>query len=135
MSSDRDRDWDRDWDRDRDWDWGRGRDRGGATVSVLAVGLLCVLVAGCFAAAGAAIVARHRAQSAADLAALAAAVHVADGPDPACGHARRIASANAARLVSCRVEGSDVIVTTEVTPAGVAALAGVARGQARAGPS
>jgi len=102
---------------------------------VLAVGLLCVLVAASFAAAGAAIVARHRAQSAADLAALAAAVHLAEGPDPACGQARRIASANRARLVSCRVVGSDVIVTTEVRPAGVAALAGVARAHARAGPS
>ena len=112
-----------------------GRDRGGATVSVLAVGLLCVLVAASFASAGAAVVARHRAQSAADLAALAAAVHVTEGPDPACDHARRVASANAARLVYCRVEISDVVVTTEVRPAGMAALAGVARASARAGPS
>jgi secretion/DNA translocation related TadE-like protein len=104
-------------------------------VSVLAVGLLCVLVAGFFATAGAGVVARHRAQSAADLAALAAAVHAADGTGPACRQAQRIASANAARLVSCRIEGSDVIVTTEVRPAGPAALAGVARGRARAGPS
>jgi secretion/DNA translocation related TadE-like protein len=104
-------------------------------VAVLAVGLVCVLVAASFAGAGAAVVARHRAQSAADLAALAAAVHAAEGPDRACGHARRIASANAARLVSCRIEISDVIVTAEVQPAGVAALAGVARATARAGPS
>jgi secretion/DNA translocation related TadE-like protein len=104
-------------------------------VSVLAVGLLCVLVAASFAAAGAAVVARHRAQAAADLAALAAAVHVAEGRDPACRQALRIATANAARLVSCRVETSDVLVTAEVRPAGVAALAGVARASARAGPS
>jgi secretion/DNA translocation related TadE-like protein len=110
-------------------------DRGGATVSVLAVGLLCVLVAVSFAGVGAAVVARHRAQSAADLAALAAAIHLAEGSDPACRHARRIATANAARLVSCRIEISDVIVTTEVRPAGVAAAAGVARASARAGPS
>jgi secretion/DNA translocation related TadE-like protein len=111
------------------------RDDGAATVSVLAVGLLCVSVAAVFAAAGAATVARHRARSAADLAALAGAVHAAYGEVSACDHARRVASANGARLISCRVEGLDVVVTTEVTPAGVAAVAGVARASARAGPS
>lgn len=114
---------------------GRHRDTGGAAVWVLAVGLICVLVSVGFAAAGAAVVARHRAQTAADLAALAAAVHASEGRDGACEHARRIASANGSRLVSCRVDGLDVTVTTEVRPAGVAALAGVARGSARAGPS
>jgi secretion/DNA translocation related TadE-like protein len=111
------------------------RDRGGATVSALAVGLLCVSVAAVFAAAGAATVARHRAQAAADLAALAGAVHASYGQDPACAQARRIASANGARLVACRVDGLDVVVTAEVTPAGVAAVVGVARASARAGPS
>ena len=114
---------------------GRHRDTGGAAVWVLAVGLICVLVSVGFAAAGAAVVARHRAQTAADLAALAAAVHAAEGREGACEHARRIASANGSRLVSCRVDGLDVTVTTEARPAGVAALVGVARGSARAGPS
>jgi secretion/DNA translocation related TadE-like protein len=111
------------------------RERGSATVWVLAVGLLIVVVALASAAAGAAAVARHRAQSAADLGALAGAIRVIDGPVTACVQARTIATANGARLVACRLDGFDVIVTVEVVPSGVAAVAGVATASARAGPA
>jgi secretion/DNA translocation related TadE-like protein len=110
-------------------------DAGGATVWVLAAGLLTVLVALGSAAAGAGVVARHRAQSAADLAALAAAARAAEGEEAACGRADEIATVNGAHLVACRLEGFDVTVTAEVTPAGVAAFAGSARASARAGPA
>jgi secretion/DNA translocation related TadE-like protein len=110
-------------------------DAGGATVWVLAAGLLTVLVALGSAAAGAGVVARHRAQSAADLAALAAAARAAEGEEAACGRADEIATVNRARLVACRLDGFDVTVTAEVTPAGVAAFAGSARASARAGPA
>ena len=62
-------------------------DRGGATVLVLAIGLVTVLVAIASAAVGAAIVARHRAQAAADLAALAGALAALDGVEVACARA------------------------------------------------
>jgi secretion/DNA translocation related TadE-like protein len=113
---------------------GSARDRGSASVWVLAAGLLAVLVASAVATEGAAIVARHRAQAAADLAALAAAAHGPDGPGPACDRAGVIAAANGARLVGCRVDGLDVVVVAEVVPAGAAGLAGTARASARAGP-
>ena len=111
------------------------RERGSATVWVLAVGLLIVVVALASAAAGAGAVARHRAQSAADLGALAGAIRALDGAGTACAHARTIVAANGARLVACRLDGFDVIVSAEVVPSGVAAVAGVATASARAGPA
>ena len=111
------------------------RERGSATVWVLAVGLLIVALALASAAAGAAAVAGRRAQSAADLGALAGAIRVLDGPGAACTHARTIVAANGARLAACRLDGFDVIVTVEVVPSGVAAVAGVATASARAGPA
>jgi len=114
---------------------GADRDLGAATVWVLAAGLLTVLVALASSAAGAAMVARHRAQAAADLGALAGAGRAMEGEDAACLRARGIVAANSARLVACRLDGFDLTVTTEVSPAGVAGLAGTARASARAGPA
>jgi len=118
--------------------WDRGRaddDRGAATIWVLAAGLLTVLVALASSAAGAAMVARHRAQGAADLGALAGAGRAIEGEDAACQRAGDIVSANGARLVGCRLDGFDLTVTAQVSPAGVAAIAGTARASARAGPA
>jgi secretion/DNA translocation related TadE-like protein len=88
-------------------------DRGSATVWVLAlsgvlaaVGLAAVLV-------GTAVVARHRATSAADLSALAAAGRGVAGHD-ACRTAAEIADANAAELTSC-VVGAGAVVDVEVS--------------------
>ncbi|WP_369406298.1 Rv3654c family TadE-like protein [Nocardiopsis trehalosi] len=53
---------------------------------------------------------RHRAASAADLAALAAARHAVDRPDRVCAMARRTAADNGARLTSCTVAGLEVTV-------------------------
>jgi secretion/DNA translocation related TadE-like protein len=77
-------------------------DRGSATLWVLAA---CVAV--CVAGAAAAlwldvVTARHRAEAAADLAALAAATAIGTQPQP-CPAAGRVAEANHARLISCRV--------------------------------
>ncbi len=92
---------------------GRGEDRGSATVWVVgAVALLCV-VFGAVLAVGQAVVVRHRAAGAADLAALAAADHWSEGTDPACATAGRIARAQGARLVRCVIEGD----TSDVTAA------------------
>ncbi|HEY1841457.1 MAG TPA: Rv3654c family TadE-like protein [Mycobacterium sp.] len=81
---------------------------------------------------GAAVVARHRAQAAADLAALAAAAGVPAGPGTACARAHAVAHAMRVNTADCAVDDLDVVVTIE------AALAvgrwGAARAVARAGP-
>jgi secretion/DNA translocation related TadE-like protein len=106
-------------------------DRGSASLLVLGVALAVLIVLGSVAQAGGLLVARHRAESAADLGALAGARRAVDGSGDACGEAGRIVRANGARLVACRLEGFDVVVTAAVDgPAGW----GSAEGSARAGP-
>ncbi len=73
---------------------------------------------------GSAVIARHRAQAAADLSALAAAATVPDGADAACGRASVIASAMRVGVVDCAVDGLDVVVTVRSGPARAAARAG-----------
>lgn len=103
-----------------------GKDRGSATVwslGVIAV-LLAVFAAGLFV--GQAVVARHRAGGAADLAALAAADHALDGRRAACALAARVAAAQGAAIRSCVVSGEVSEVVTMVDGA---------RARARAGPA
>jgi secretion/DNA translocation related TadE-like protein len=78
-------------------------------------------------------VARHRAQAAADLAALAAAAGLAAGPETACVHAEAVARQMRVNTASCAVEDLDVVVTTEVRL--VVGGWGNARAAARAGPA
>lgn len=113
----------------------RRSDRGSASVWLLAVGLAVVAFGSMAASVGAAVVARHQAQAAADLGALAAAVHSVEGPESACGEARRLVAANQARMVSCVMTGPEAVVTAEVAAAGLAAAIGPARASARAGPA
>ncbi|MGH3714392.1 MAG: Rv3654c family TadE-like protein [Micromonosporaceae bacterium] len=113
----------------------RDGERGSASIWVLAVGLAVVAVGLFGASYGAAVVARHRAQAAADLGALSAAVHAVEGEAAACRHAERTVTANRARMASCRVEGLEAVVTAEVVAAGPAASLGPAQGRARAGPA
>jgi len=84
---------------------------------------------------GAAIGSRHRAEAAADLAALAAASHAADGEIAACAHGARVAEGMSARLVSCRLAGWEARVELEVRPPLSLGGWGVAHGRARAGPA
>ncbi len=72
--------------------------------------MLCV-VFGAVLALGQAVVVRHRAAGGADLAALAAADHWADGTTGACARAERVAAAQGVRLVRCAVEGEIADVT------------------------
>ncbi|ALO95218.1 membrane protein [Streptomyces hygroscopicus subsp. limoneus] len=107
-----------------------GSDRGSATVwSLGAIAVLCV-VFGAVLALGQAVVVRHRAAGGADLAALAAADHWAEGGTAACARAERLAAAQGVRLVRCAIVGD----TSEVT-----AAAGrgpfTAEVRARAGPA
>ncbi|MCX4235827.1 Rv3654c family TadE-like protein [Streptomyces ortus] len=88
-------------------------DRGSATVwTVGALAVLCV-VFGAVLAMGQAVVARHRAGGAADLAALAAADHWMYGRTEACARADRVARAQGTRIVRCAVRGEISDVTVE----------------------
>ncbi|ASR01349.1 Rv3654c family TadE-like protein [Gordonia rubripertincta] len=91
-------------------------DQGNATVlgAFAIAALAAVLVMVIYV--GAAVLARHRAQSAADLSALAAAAdHVAGKSEP-CATARAVAVAQrpSAEVVSCRTAGEDVLVAVRV---------------------
>jgi secretion/DNA translocation related TadE-like protein len=116
--------------RRRRWAHESDGDRGSATVwSLGAIAVLCV-VFGVVLALGQAVVVRHRAAGAADLAALAAADHWADGGPVACARAGRLARAQSSRLVRCVVVGeiSDVTAASGRGPFTVEV-------RARAGPA
>jgi secretion/DNA translocation related TadE-like protein len=94
--------------------------------------LLAITIGGVYV--GSAVIARHRAQAAADLAAVAAAVYLADGTRAACSRASALALAMNAAITRCEVEDLDVLVTVETrVPIGRIAV-GPARATARAGP-
>jgi secretion/DNA translocation related TadE-like protein len=83
---------------------------------------------------GSAVIARHRAQAAADFAALAAAQHLAAGTAVACAQASGVAQAMHAVVTGCVVEDLDVVVGVDV-PVWLGRIgAGTARASARAGP-
>jgi secretion/DNA translocation related TadE-like protein len=105
-------------------------------VAVATAGLVLVLVcvAALLASLGAVAVARHRAASAADLAALAAAQHVLEGQVVACRRAQQVADAQGAALRFCVVDGQEVSVEVTVRPAGRIGELGPARARAKAGP-
>lgn len=105
------------------------RDRGSATVWATLVATVLGAVFGGVLLLGQAVVARHRAAAAADLAGLAAAASWAHGPEAACATAGRVARAQGAVLSGCRVEGEAVEVTARV-----AAGAFTPSIRARAGP-
>lgn len=109
---------------------GRG-DRGSATVLAVAMVAVLLCVTGAGAYLGSAVVARHRAQAAADLASLAAAARLPSGLAAACARATLVARAMRVEHAQCRVVDLDVVVTVEVA----VAFAGVATATARAGPA
>ncbi|MEU6974512.1 Rv3654c family TadE-like protein [Streptomyces sp. NPDC046371] len=93
----------------------RGGDRGAATVwTAFAACALCV-VFGAVLALGQAVAARHRAGGAADLAALAAADRALWGEADACAAAARVAAAQGADVVRCRVREDIADVTARVS--------------------
>lgn len=114
-------------------------DDGMATALVLGLSAVLGVVVLVVGLLGAVVVARHRAASAADLAALAAASRLLDGAGAACAAARDTAAPAGADVASCRLDGDTVVVTATVpAPAALRAL-GLAgdlllRSTARAGP-
>lgn len=107
--------------------------RGSATL--LAVSFLgVVLLVGAALGVVAAMVRSHRvAQSAADLAALAGATQLRQGADP-CRAASGVAGDNGAHLVSCVVQGHEVVVAVRVTGPRWLGQRGDLSARARAGP-
>lgn len=83
---------------------------------------------------GAAVGARHRAEAAADLGALAAAARAVEGPEVACTKAAVVTSGMAVTLTSCRLDGWDAVVEVDAAGPAVIAALGSAHGRARAGP-
>lgn len=84
---------------------------------------------------GAAVVARHRAQAAADLAALAAATLLPRGTTAACAAATTLARRMATDLTRCDAHDLDMVVGVEA-PVGLAGWGmSRARATARAGPA
>ncbi|MGV1037229.1 MAG: Rv3654c family TadE-like protein [Candidatus Nanopelagicales bacterium] len=115
-------------------------DRGAATIYVMAMALICLVAAVAAVAIGEVAIARARASSAADLAALAAADNRQSGAP--CERAGSVAAAGGARLTSCEQVGSDVLVQVEGQLPHLVRVAAGAAGQraptihvvARAGP-
>jgi secretion/DNA translocation related TadE-like protein len=94
--------------------------------------LLAITTGGVYV--GSAVIARHRAQAAADLAALAAAQRLADGTDAACSRASAVAQAMRVGVTQCVVEDLDVVVTVETSVPLGRIRVGPAQATARAGP-
>jgi secretion/DNA translocation related TadE-like protein len=97
-------------------------DQGSATV--WAVGVIAALAAitGLVVAIGSVTSARHRATSAADLSALAAAAYAPWGEEHACGLARWVSERMAVRLVECRLNGWVVRVEVRAAISGLGAI-------------
>lgn len=107
--------------------------RGFATVAVVALAGVVLLVGAVVVGVAAIMVAHRRAQSAADLAALAGAGAGQHGAD-ACAAAATIAAANGGRLVACARSGDDVTVRVAVRAPPLPGLVPDLDGEARAGP-
>lgn len=99
----------------------------GAVAAVLAVTALVLWL-------GSAAATRHRAESAADLAALATAAAAVEGAQVACGKARWVTDRMRVELRACRLDGWDALVEVAAEPPGVLAEFGPAEARARAGP-
>ncbi|HVX70117.1 MAG TPA: Rv3654c family TadE-like protein [Mycobacteriales bacterium] len=113
---------------------GRAASEGNATITMLA-GIGVVLVALVVAVAlvfGTEV--RHRAEAAADAAALAAAADVLAGEAAACDRARDLAAANGAQLRTCSVADSISDLTVVIPLPGALRPLGPVTARARAGP-
>jgi secretion/DNA translocation related TadE-like protein len=109
-------------------------EQGLATVWALALIAVLSLVALVVAGRTALVGARHRAESAADLAALAGAVAARDGADP-CAAAAAIAQGNHGRLITCTAERDVVEVSVAVRSPMLWGSSWQQVGVARAGPA
>ncbi|WP_052809680.1 Rv3654c family TadE-like protein [Streptomonospora alba] len=110
----------------------RRSDGGSATVWVLALCAVLLFVASTVVVVAGVRVDRHRAATAADLAALAGARRLAEGRGPSCAAARATAEANGAALARCRIAADFSLHVTVRVP--VRSWPGTVSAHARAGP-
>ncbi|MGI5161943.1 Rv3654c family TadE-like protein [Microbispora sp. CA-102843] len=110
------------------------RERGSATIWTIALMTAVWAVAMVVVQVGVARVARHRAQSAADLGALGAARVALAVPDQACDRAEAITVANGASLRSCSLSGGVAEVAVTVRFAVPLLGPATAAASAKAGP-
>lgn len=111
---------------------GANREAGVATVTAAVLSLAVLMVLVTLFQLGNAVVTRHRAEGAADLAALAAAGGLLHGAPEPCARAEWVVRNMRASLRTCRTEGRDVRVEVRASPSGLDFLFTDAR--ARAGP-
>lgn len=109
------------------------RDEGSATVLACFCAMALVVTTGLVLHFGAAAQARQRAETAADMGALAGAGEILRGVDAACAAAATVVSANRGTVQNCFADGADVLVEAQVKVR-LGPLTGTAVGRARAGP-
>ena len=112
----------------------RFADRGSATVWAAGVVAVLVVVTVWLLWFASAVVTRHRVESAADLAALAAASKAVAGERGACDEARWVTDRMGVELRSCRLSGWDALVEVAATQPGALSRFRPALARARAGP-
>ncbi|QHC02329.1 hypothetical protein EK0264_07150 [Epidermidibacterium keratini] len=109
-------------------------ERGSSTVIVAGLIALLCIVGVAVLTIGMARAARHQADAAADLAALAAASALLDGSAEPCTAANEVAARNGATLAGCAIEGQTVRVNVTVAVNLGRWGIGQAGARARAGP-
>ncbi|KRD45675.1 hypothetical protein ASE38_08830 [Cellulomonas sp. Root930] len=110
----------------------RGGDRGSGTVLLLALVAVLLVVAGLLGLLAAAQLARGRAQTAADLGALAGAAQLlAAGSGDPCAVAAQTVRRNGGTLAACSDDGQGVLTVRVAVPTAI----GAASAWARAGPA
>lgn len=112
-----------------------GGDAGNGTLFVLWVATLVWVVGIVLAVSAEAIVVRHRASAAADLAALAAADRALYGEAAACAAAQRVTDDMRAVLSACVLDGQTADVSTTVRPESHLFVTNGVTVRARAGPA
>ncbi|GAA3164611.1 hypothetical protein GCM10010466_64410 [Planomonospora alba] len=111
------------------------RERGSATIWVIGVVAVLFTAVAAVVFAGTVRVARHRAQTAADLGALAAARLVFSDPGRACARAAPLVAENGAGLVGCSASGDGIVAVQVAVRFSLPVMrSGEVRARARAGP-
>ncbi|MFB9427925.1 Rv3654c family TadE-like protein [Streptoalloteichus tenebrarius] len=118
----------------RTWRHGTNRDDGSATLLAVATVFAVLVVTAVVVQIAVATITRRRAESAADLAALAAAAHALSGPEAACDRARWIAESMRTQVTNCRFEQWDALVEIEAGVSGPLGGFPATHAKARAGP-
>ncbi|MDP4500656.1 Rv3654c family TadE-like protein [Nonomuraea turcica] len=111
------------------------RERGSATIWGVALMGLLMAVATAFATVGAARVARHRVNNAADMSALAAARLALFDPEGACARAAALAAENGVELTRCEINDEVADVWTSLPISLPIVGTRTVSGRARAGPA